>query len=168
MNFNNTFPAAVMPGHQLDQIISNGINSYVSLGLFLSHTHSLFLPLSSSSSLSLSLPLYFPFFFWIFCFSIFFLSFGFLFFAFLLLIISFLQKIGAEIGRGAFAIVFQAKNEKTGEFVALKRFHVNSIENDIDVSSLFLFSFSSSRSFLSLDAISSPLRFSSYHSPSSS
>ena len=40
------------------------------------------------------------------------------------------QQIGAEIGRGGFAIVFQALNVNTGEIVAIKRFPIKSIDDE--------------------------------------
>jgi hypothetical protein len=42
----------------------------------------------------------------------------------------FWQQIGAEIGRGGFAIVFQAFNVETGDFVAVKRFPLKAIDDD--------------------------------------
>jgi len=41
-----------------------------------------------------------------------------------------MQQIGAEIGRGAFGVVYQAFNIDTGDFVAMKRFPIKSIDND--------------------------------------
>ena len=41
-----------------------------------------------------------------------------------------IQQIGPEIGRGAFAVVYQAFNEKTGDFVAVKRFPLTAIDDD--------------------------------------
>ena len=40
------------------------------------------------------------------------------------------QQIGAEIGRGAFAVVYQAFNVETGDFVAVKRFPLTAIDDD--------------------------------------
>jgi len=40
------------------------------------------------------------------------------------------QQIGAEIGRGGFAVVFQAFNVETGDFVAVKRFPLDAIDDD--------------------------------------
>ena len=39
-----------------------------------------------------------------------------------------LQQIGAEIGRGGFAVVYQAFNVEMGEFVAVKRFPLDAID----------------------------------------
>lgn len=44
--------------------------------------------------------------------------------------IVFFQQIGAEIGRGAFAVVYQAFNVETGDFVAVKRFPLTAIDDD--------------------------------------
>lgn len=41
-----------------------------------------------------------------------------------------LQKLGQEIGSGAFGVVFMAMNRNTGETVAIKRFPLKSIEKD--------------------------------------
>ena len=41
-----------------------------------------------------------------------------------------MQQLGAEIGRGGFAVVFQAFNVSTAEFVAVKRFPLNAIDKD--------------------------------------
>lgn len=40
------------------------------------------------------------------------------------------QQIGAEIGRGAFAVVYQAFNVETGDFVAVKRFPLAAIDDE--------------------------------------
>ena len=39
-------------------------------------------------------------------------------------------KLGSEIGRGSFGIVFQALNVNTGDFVAVKRFPLEAIRDD--------------------------------------
>lgn len=39
-----------------------------------------------------------------------------------------IQQIGAEIGKGGFAVVYQAFNVELGEFYAVKRFPLNSID----------------------------------------
>jgi serine/threonine protein kinase len=39
-----------------------------------------------------------------------------------------MQQIGAEIGRGGFAVVYQALNVEMGDFVAVKRFPLNAID----------------------------------------
>ena len=41
-----------------------------------------------------------------------------------------LQQIGTEIGRGGFAIVYQAFNVETGDFVAVKRFPLTAIDDE--------------------------------------
>ena len=41
-----------------------------------------------------------------------------------------MQQIGAEIGRGAFAVVYQAFNVETGDFVAVKRFPLAAIDDE--------------------------------------
>ena len=41
-----------------------------------------------------------------------------------------LQQIGAEIGKGHFAVVFQAFDVETGDFVAVKRFELKKITNE--------------------------------------
>lgn len=51
------------------------------------------------------------------------------------------QQIGAEIGRGAFAVVFQAFNVETGDFVAVKRFPLTAIDDE-SLSSIQVSSFS--------------------------
>lgn len=38
--------------------------------------------------------------------------------------------MGTEIGRGGFAVVFQAMNTQTGDFVAVKRFPLHAIEKE--------------------------------------
>ena len=38
--------------------------------------------------------------------------------------------MGAELGRGGFAIVFQAFNIENGDFVAVKRFPLKAIEDE--------------------------------------
>ena len=38
--------------------------------------------------------------------------------------------MGAEIGRGGFAIVYSAFNVETGDFVAVKRFPLDAIDDD--------------------------------------
>jgi serine/threonine protein kinase len=38
--------------------------------------------------------------------------------------------MGAEIGRGGFAVVFQAFNVETGDFVAVKRFPLAAIDDE--------------------------------------
>jgi hypothetical protein len=40
------------------------------------------------------------------------------------------QHIGAEIGRGGFAVVFQALNVETGDFVAVKRFPLSTVDEE--------------------------------------
>lgn len=40
------------------------------------------------------------------------------------------QQIGTEIGRGAFAVVYQAFNVETGDFVAVKRFPLTAIDDE--------------------------------------
>ena len=40
------------------------------------------------------------------------------------------QQMGAEIGRGGFAIVYSAFNVETGDFVAVKRFPLDAIDDD--------------------------------------
>lgn len=42
----------------------------------------------------------------------------------------FSQQIGTEIGRGAFAVVYQAFNVETGDFVAVKRFPLTAIDDE--------------------------------------
>ena len=44
-------------------------------------------------------------------------------------IISCGQQIGAEIGRGGFAVVYQAFNVETGDFVALKRIPFSAVDD---------------------------------------
>ena len=39
----------------------------------------------------------------------------------------FIQHLGTEIGRGGFAVVFQAFNAHTGQTVAVKRFPLSAI-----------------------------------------
>jgi hypothetical protein len=41
-----------------------------------------------------------------------------------------MQQMGAEIGRGGFAIVYSAFNVETGDFVAVKRFPLDAIDGD--------------------------------------
>eukprot|EP01031_Cornospumella_fuschlensis_P035757 gene35757-43373_t len=41
-----------------------------------------------------------------------------------------IYQVGAEIGRGGFGVVFQAFNVRTGDFVAVKRFPLNSIDKE--------------------------------------
>lgn len=41
-----------------------------------------------------------------------------------------LQQIGAEIGRGGFAVVFQAFNVELGDFNAVKRFPLRAIDDE--------------------------------------
>lgn len=43
---------------------------------------------------------------------------------------TFLQNIGNRIGKGAFGEVFQAFNVRTGDLVAVKRFPLNSIDQE--------------------------------------
>jgi serine/threonine protein kinase len=40
------------------------------------------------------------------------------------------QQLGAEIGRGGFAVVFQALNVETGDFVAVKRFPLSTVDEE--------------------------------------
>lgn len=40
------------------------------------------------------------------------------------------QQLGAEIGRGGFAVVFQAFNIEIGDFVAVKRFPLKAIDDE--------------------------------------
>lgn len=54
------------------------------------------------------------------------------------------QQLGAEIGKGSFAVVFQALNVETGTVVAVKRFELKNILDeaalkDIEVKYYVLF-----------------------------
>lgn len=40
------------------------------------------------------------------------------------------QKIATRVGKGAFGEVFQALNVRTGDLVAVKRFPLNSIDQE--------------------------------------
>ena len=42
---------------------------------------------------------------------------------------NFSQQIGAEIGRGGNAVVYQAFNVETGDFVAVKRIPLNAVDD---------------------------------------
>lgn len=44
------------------------------------------------------------------------------------------QQIGQEIGRGGFGTVFQALNTATGDFVAVKRMDMDSVQLDAGAS----------------------------------
>ena len=71
------------------------------------------------------------------------------------------QQIGAEIGRGAFAVVFQAFNVETGDFVAVKRFPLTAIDDE-SLSSIQVSTFTYKRQRLLISAIILTENFSNY------